>query len=154
MPCLVNHVIDVIVSHYMHYIGLHVVLKVITCLLLVHPERLQALYAQYMQCQVVFLLPNEALLTQTSPATAHLVPLPRSNSSQQLICQQLRCLEALRQVQEFTRPNSRAPEFLGHFGDQTQGIGAQKTPIWIAGGVHIQGTGCSGIFSCPHPLAS
>jgi hypothetical protein len=99
MPCLVNHVIDVIVSHYMHYIGLHVVLKVVTCLLLVHPEQLQALYAQYMQCQVVFLLPNEALLTQTSPATAHLVPLPRSNSSQQLICQQLRCLEALRQVQ-------------------------------------------------------
>ena len=55
----------------MHYIQLHAI------------TRFEAFYIPYTPCQGMFTPPNEASLTQTNPATAHLFPRPPSatNSS-------------------------------------------------------------------------
>ena len=135
--------------------ALHV-LHVITCFLLVHPERLRALYAPYTPCQVVFFPPNEASLTQTSPATAHLVPCPPTATDNWLA----RNCAASNQVPEFTRPNPRAPGFLAHFwGSYSRYWCPANARLDSWGRTHSvngnQVTGCSGILSSgPHPQAS
>ena len=80
----------------------------ITCVLLLLSDRLWALNVPYTPCQGMFLPPKEASLTQTSPATAHLVPLPPANWLAR------NCVPS-NQVPEFTRQNPQTPGFLGHF---------------------------------------
>ena len=83
----------------------------ITCISLLHPDRLWALYAPYTPCQDVFLPPKDESLTQTSPATAHLVPSTPAAATNWLA----RYCAASNHVPEFTRPNPRSRGFLGHF---------------------------------------
>ena len=80
-------------------------LHAITCIPLLHPDRLRALYAPYTPCHCVFLPPKDESLTQTSPATAHLVPRPPAAAANWFA----RNCAAWNQVPEFTRPNPRAP---------------------------------------------